>query len=41
MIAADKNRLEEGQVTGKLMGSSKRIDDVIGRYITLGANVKF
>ncbi|MGD9969963.1 MAG: phosphoglucosamine mutase [Sulfuricurvum sp.] len=33
MIAADKNRLEEGQVTGKLMGSSKRIDDVIGRYI--------
>lgn len=32
-IAHDKIRLEEGQVTGKKIGSAKRIDDVIGRYI--------
>jgi len=32
-IAQDKIRLEEGQVTGKNIGSAKRIDDVIGRYI--------
>jgi phosphoglucosamine mutase len=33
MIAQDKIRLEEGHVTGKQIGSAKRIDDVIGRYI--------
>jgi phosphoglucosamine mutase len=33
MIAQDKLRLEEGHVTGKQIGSAKRIDDVIGRYI--------
>lgn len=33
MIARDKVRLDEGQVTGKRIGSAKRIDDVIGRYI--------
>jgi len=33
MIARDKARLDEGQVTGKRIGSAKRIDDVIGRYI--------
>jgi phosphoglucosamine mutase len=32
-IAHNKARLEEGQVTGKNIGSAKRIDDVIGRYI--------
>ncbi len=32
-IAQDKSRLDEGQVTGKQIGSAKRIDDVIGRYI--------
>ncbi|MBN2871081.1 MAG: phosphoglucosamine mutase [Campylobacterales bacterium] len=32
-IAQDKTRLDEGQVTGKQIGSAKRIDDVIGRYI--------
>ncbi|MEW5831720.1 MAG: phosphoglucosamine mutase [Campylobacterota bacterium] len=32
-IAHDKARLEEGHVTGKKIGSAKRIDDVIGRYI--------
>ncbi|MDD5052128.1 MAG: phosphoglucosamine mutase [Sulfuricurvum sp.] len=32
-IAQDKGRLDEGQVTGKKIGSAKRIDDVIGRYI--------
>ncbi|MBD3809690.1 MAG: phosphoglucosamine mutase [Sulfuricurvum sp.] len=32
-IAHDQARLEEGQVTGKKIGSAKRIDDVIGRYI--------
>jgi phosphoglucosamine mutase len=32
-IAHNKARLEEGQVTGKKIGSAKRIDDVIGRYI--------
>lgn len=32
-IANDKVRLEEGHVTGKNIGSAKRIDDVIGRYI--------
>lgn len=32
-IAHDKARLDEGQVTGKKIGSAKRIDDVIGRYI--------
>jgi len=32
-IAHNKSRLEEGQVTGKKIGSAKRIDDVIGRYI--------
>lgn len=32
-IVQDKTRLEEGYVTGKKMGSAKRIDDVIGRYI--------
>ncbi len=32
-IAQDKARLEEAQVTGKRIGSAKRIDDVIGRYI--------
>lgn len=33
MIAQDRVRLEEGHVTGKQIGSAKRIDDVIGRYI--------
>lgn len=33
MIAHDKARLEEGHVTGNRIGSAKRIDDVIGRYI--------
>lgn len=32
-IAHDKERLEQGYVTGKKIGSAKRIDDVIGRYI--------
>lgn len=32
-IAQDKNRIEDAQVTGKNIGSAKRIDDVIGRYI--------
>lgn len=32
-IAHNKARLEEGQVTGNKIGSAKRIDDVIGRYI--------
>jgi len=32
-IAHDKVRLEEGQVIGRQIGSAKRIDDVIGRYI--------
>lgn len=32
-IVQDKARLEEGHVTGKQIGSAKRIDDVIGRYI--------
>ncbi len=32
-IAQDQQRLEEGHVTGKQIGSAKRIDDVIGRYI--------
>jgi phosphoglucosamine mutase len=32
-IAKNKVRLEEGQVTGRKIGSAKRIDDVIGRYI--------
>lgn len=32
-IAQNKAMLEEGQVTGKKIGSAKRIDDVIGRYI--------
>ena len=32
-IAHDRARLEEGHVTGKKIGSAKRIDDVIGRYI--------
>lgn len=33
VIAQDKTRLEEGQVTGRQIGAAKRIDDVIGRYI--------
>lgn len=32
-IVHDANRLKEGYVTGKQIGSAKRIDDVIGRYI--------
>jgi phosphoglucosamine mutase len=32
-IAHDTLRLQEGQVTGNKIGSAKRIDDVIGRYI--------
>ncbi|MDD5717598.1 MAG: phosphoglucosamine mutase [Sulfuricurvum sp.] len=32
-IVHDKAQLHEGQVTGKKIGSAKRIDDVIGRYI--------
>lgn len=32
-IVHDAARLEEGYVTGRQMGSAKRIDDVIGRYI--------
>jgi len=32
-IAQNTAMLEEGQVTGKKIGSAKRIDDVIGRYI--------
>lgn len=32
-IVQNRDRLEEGFVTGKQMGSAKRIDDVIGRYI--------
>ncbi|MCK9371869.1 MAG: phosphoglucosamine mutase [Sulfuricurvum sp.] len=32
-IANDRERLVEGYVTGKMIGSAKRIDDVIGRYI--------
>mgnify|MGYP001823968478 CR=1 FL=1 len=32
-IYADKERIEAAQVTGKEIGKSKRIDDVIGRYI--------
>ena len=32
-IAQDKEKLHSAQVTGKQIGSAKRIDDVIGRYI--------
>lgn len=32
-IVYDKEKLEQGRVTGKNIGSAKRIDDVIGRYI--------
>lgn len=32
-IVYDKEKLEQGCVTGKNIGSAKRIDDVIGRYI--------
>ncbi|WP_457605560.1 phosphoglucosamine mutase [Nitratifractor sp.] len=32
-IYKDDGMIEEGQVTGKQIGKSKRIDDVIGRYI--------
>ena len=32
-IVQDKERLDRGCVTGKQIGSAKRIDDVIGRYI--------
>lgn len=32
-IVYDKEKLEQGCVTGKQIGSAKRIDDVIGRYI--------
>lgn len=32
-IYGDDKRIEEAQVTGKEIGRSKRIDDVIGRYI--------
>jgi len=32
-IAHDKEKLHTAQVTGKQIGSAKRIDDVIGRYI--------
>ncbi|MCF6206271.1 MAG: phosphoglucosamine mutase [Sulfurovum sp.] len=32
-IFADDTQIEEAQVTGKAIGKSKRIDDVIGRYI--------
>jgi phosphoglucosamine mutase len=32
-IFEDDAMIEEAQVTGKLIGKSKRIDDVIGRYI--------
>ncbi|BAF71025.1 phosphoglucosamine mutase [Sulfurovum sp. NBC37-1] len=32
-IFADDDALEDAQVTGKYIGKSKRIDDVIGRYI--------
>ncbi len=32
-IAQNATLLEDAQVTGKYMGSAKRIDDVIGRYI--------
>jgi phosphoglucosamine mutase len=32
-IYADDTQIEDAQVTGKLIGKSKRIDDVIGRYI--------
>jgi phosphoglucosamine mutase len=32
-IFEDEAVIEEAQVTGKLIGKSKRIDDVIGRYI--------
>ncbi len=32
-IAHDSQKLHDAQVTGKQIGSAKRIDDVIGRYI--------
>ena len=32
-IYGDDKRIEEAQVTGKEIGRSKRIDDVVGRYI--------
>ena len=32
-IYADEAEIEDAQVTGKAIGKSKRIDDVIGRYI--------
>lgn len=32
-IVHDKEKLDQGYVTGKKIGSAKRIDDVIGRYI--------
>ena len=32
-IYANDTEIEDAQVTGKLIGKSKRIDDVIGRYI--------
>ena len=32
-IYADETEIEDAQVTGKAIGKSKRIDDVIGRYI--------
>lgn len=32
-IAQDKEKLHSAQATGKQIGSAKRIDDVIGRYI--------
>jgi len=32
-IAQDQAKLHDAQVTGKLIGAAKRIDDVIGRYI--------
>ena len=32
-IYADESEIEDAQVTGKAIGKSKRIDDVIGRYI--------
>ncbi len=33
VIAQDKEKLHSAQATGKEIGSAKRIDDVIGRYI--------
>ncbi|MBV5349086.1 phosphoglucosamine mutase, partial [bacterium] len=32
-IAQDQAKLHDAQVTGRLIGAAKRIDDVIGRYI--------